>query len=66
MASIIVKTEGKIACYVSGSRYKYNPETKKHTKVERTKEEEIQSCYGSLIRDIKRNAFDKAANDSRQ
>jgi len=60
MESIFVKTKNGVKCYMSGTVFEYNSETgKTDKKVIRTKEEELQSCYESLIQDIKTSEFNK-------
>lgn len=60
MKSIIVKNKNSVSCYMSpvysGT---FNTETGERTETKLTDEEEEQSCYQSLIRDVKRKEFEK-------
>ena len=58
MKSIVVKNENSVACYTSGCKHQQNDKGE-WEEIKETDEQMEQSCYQSLIRDVKQNEFEK-------
>ena len=55
----VIQKDGGVKSYTSGSKFICN-EDGTHTKVQETDEEMEQTCYNSLIEDIRQQEFHKA------